>query len=131
MKAIKTNSGSRGVISNMVPSLQHVYTVSILLGKVEYVARQNVYDKSERKQISKRVFLLPIIFSCLFKIYLIRTSKRNGIDCDLRPIANTVIHQHKSELNLKNLKPMLHLNKAKVLFIICLIGFTVNGKKQR
>ncbi|CAF1406314.1 unnamed protein product [Rotaria sordida] len=52
MKAIKTNSGSTGVISNMVPSLQHVYTVSILLGKVEYVARQNVYDKSERKQIN-------------------------------------------------------------------------------
>ena len=54
MKAIKTNSGSTGVISNMVPSLQHVYTVSILLGKVEYVARQNVYDKSELKQIGKR-----------------------------------------------------------------------------
>ncbi|CAF3334323.1 unnamed protein product [Rotaria sp. Silwood2] len=52
MKAIKTNSGSTGVISNMVPSLQHVYTVSILLGKVEYVARQNVYDKSERKHIN-------------------------------------------------------------------------------
>ena len=54
MKAIKTNSGSTGVISNMVPSLQHVYTVSILLGKVEYVARQNVYDKSELKQIRKQ-----------------------------------------------------------------------------
>ena len=53
MKAIKTNSGSTGVISNMVPSLQHVYIVSILLGKVEYVARQNIYDKSEQKQISK------------------------------------------------------------------------------
>ncbi|CAF2264892.1 unnamed protein product [Rotaria magnacalcarata] len=48
-KAIKTNSGSTGVISNMVPTLQHIYTVSMLLGKVEYVARQNVYDKGERK----------------------------------------------------------------------------------
>jgi hypothetical protein len=56
MKAIKTNSGSRGAISNIVPSLQHVYTVSILLGKVEYVAQQNVYDKSERKQIVNEYF---------------------------------------------------------------------------
>ncbi|CAM4841639.1 unnamed protein product, partial [Rotaria magnacalcarata] len=52
MKAIKTNAGSTGVISNMVPSLQHVYIVSILIGQVEYVARQNVYDKSEKKQMS-------------------------------------------------------------------------------
>ncbi|CAF3915842.1 unnamed protein product [Rotaria sp. Silwood1] len=53
-KAIKTNSGSTGVISNMVPSLQHVYTVSVLLGKVEYVARKNVYDKSEPKEIKEK-----------------------------------------------------------------------------
>jgi hypothetical protein len=53
MKPIKVNSGLTGVISNMVPSLQHVYTVSMLLGKVEYLARQNVYDKSERRQTSK------------------------------------------------------------------------------
>ncbi|CAF0998674.1 unnamed protein product [Rotaria sordida] len=52
IKAIKTNAGSTGVISNMVPSLQHVYTVSILIGKVEYVARQNIYDKSEKKQMN-------------------------------------------------------------------------------
>lgn len=63
MKAIKTNSGSTGVISNMVPSLQHVYTVSLLLGKVEYVPRQNVYDKSERKQISEQYSLLFIVLS--------------------------------------------------------------------
>ncbi|CAF3737244.1 unnamed protein product [Rotaria socialis] len=50
MKAIKTNAGSAGVTSNMVPSLQHVYAVSMMLGKVEYVARQNVYDKSEKKK---------------------------------------------------------------------------------
>ncbi|UJR34580.1 hypothetical protein I4U23_027356 [Adineta vaga] len=50
MKAIKTNSGTSGVVSNMVPSLQHVYTVSFLLDKVEYIPRQNVYDKSEKKQ---------------------------------------------------------------------------------
>lgn len=53
MKAIKTNSGSIGIVSNMIPSLQHVYTVSILLEKVEYVARQNEYDKCEKKQISE------------------------------------------------------------------------------
>ncbi|CAF4315011.1 unnamed protein product, partial [Rotaria sp. Silwood2] len=50
MKAIKTNSGTSGVISNMVPSLQHVYTVSFLLGKIEYIARQNVYDKWGKKE---------------------------------------------------------------------------------
>jgi hypothetical protein len=60
MKAIKTNSGNSGVISNMVPSLQHVYTVSFLLGKVEYTPRQNVYDKCEKKESSKSRFNLLI-----------------------------------------------------------------------
>ena len=55
-QAVKTNSGSRGTISNMVPSLQHVYTVSILLGKVEYVARRNAYDRVET--IDERKILL-------------------------------------------------------------------------
>ena len=54
MKAIKTNSGSNGLTSNMVPSLQHVYSVSYLLGKVEYVPRHNVYDQCEEKKSSKR-----------------------------------------------------------------------------
>ena len=50
MKAIKTNSGSTGAISNMVPTLQHVYTVSILIGKVEYVPRKNLNDKPEERR---------------------------------------------------------------------------------
>ena len=66
MKAIKINSGSTGAISNMVPSLQHLYTVSILLGKVEYVARQNVYDKSQTKQKSKDI---QSSFRCTYVIY--------------------------------------------------------------
>lgn len=50
-KAIKPNSGSKNVVSNMVPSLQHIYSVSLLLGKVEYVPRQNIYDKPQEKHI--------------------------------------------------------------------------------
>ena len=56
MKAIKTNSGINGVISNIVSSLQHVCTISILLGEIEYMERQNVYDKPKKKQLSKDVF---------------------------------------------------------------------------
>lgn len=67
MKAIKTNAGSTGVISNMVPSLQHVYAVSMILGKVEYVARQNVYDKSEKEKISNRIVLFFIILLLFFR----------------------------------------------------------------
>ncbi|CAF4021998.1 unnamed protein product, partial [Adineta steineri] len=51
-KAIKINCGSTGIISNMIPSLQHVYTVSFLLDKVEYIPRQNIYDKPEIKKKS-------------------------------------------------------------------------------
>jgi hypothetical protein len=69
MKAIKTNSGSRGAVSNMVPSLQHVYTTSALLGKVEYVARKNEYDKAEQKKISKRVLYFSIYYFCLFEVH--------------------------------------------------------------
>ena len=61
MKAIKTNSGSTGVISNMVPSLQHICAVSILLGKVEYVAGQNVYDGYERKRIIRPDYFLILL----------------------------------------------------------------------
>ncbi|CAM4840767.1 unnamed protein product [Rotaria magnacalcarata] len=67
MKAIKTNAGSTGFISNMVPSLQHVYLVSILLGQVEYVARQNVYDKTKKKQMSIRLFITIISLSLFLK----------------------------------------------------------------
>ncbi|CAF4221656.1 unnamed protein product, partial [Adineta steineri] len=51
-KAIKINCGSTGIISNMIPSLQHVYTVSFLLDKVEYIPRQNIYDKPKIKKKS-------------------------------------------------------------------------------
>jgi hypothetical protein len=78
MKAIKTNSGSTGAVSNMIPSLQHVYIVSMLLGKVEYVPRQNVYDKSGRKQISKQFFFFYLYHSYLFEVYFMLTLKRNG-----------------------------------------------------
>lgn len=59
MKAIETNSGSTGAISNMVPSLQHVYTVSILIGTVEYIPRKNAYDKSEQRQ-TRELFSVTI-----------------------------------------------------------------------
>ena len=67
MKAIKTNAGSTGVTSNMVPSLQHVYEVSMLLGRVEYVARQNIHDKPEKKQISNLTVLFLVILILFFR----------------------------------------------------------------
>ena len=67
MKAIKTNAGSTGVTSNMVPSLQHVYEVSMLLGKVEYVVRQNICDKPEKKQMSNLTVLFLVILILFFR----------------------------------------------------------------
>lgn len=69
MKAIETNSGSTGVVSNMVPSLQHVYTVSILIGKVEYVPRKNAYDKSEQRQTCEPFFYIVDHLTLLFLRY--------------------------------------------------------------
>ncbi|UJR18400.1 hypothetical protein I4U23_005304 [Adineta vaga] len=87
MKAIKTNSGTSGVISNMVPSLQHIYTTSFLLGKIEYIARQNVYDKYEKKE-------------------------SNVIDSDveekwkrLRPTANRQYHRLSSKIEIQLEEP--------------------------
>lgn len=81
MKAIKTNAGSNGVISNMVPSLQHVYSVSMLIGKVEYVARENEYDKCERKILSKELYVSNyILHYYFFKICLMLMLKINGRD---------------------------------------------------
>jgi len=99
MKAIKTNSGTNGVISNMVPSLQHVYTVSILLGKTEYVARQNVYDKSEKKQSSKvlRVFLiiLFVLIEDIFNSDVEEKWKR------LKPMANRQYYHSSSQIEIE------------------------------
>ena len=60
-KAIKIYSGSNGIISNMVPTLQHLYTVSMLIGKVEYVPRRNRYDNAQEKTNSENIALLRVV----------------------------------------------------------------------
>lgn len=62
MKVIQTNSGSIGMVSIMVPSLRHVYTVSISIGKVEYIPRK-IYMINRNKD--KQVNTLSIIENIL------------------------------------------------------------------
>lgn len=132
MKAIKTNSGSSGTISNMVPSLQHLYTVSILLGRVEYVARQNKYDKAEIKDTSNASSVLPATFLSLsLKLHSILMSRRNGIDYGPWQTVSIIVERRAVPSLSKSLKLILPEIQAKALSFTCLIGFTINGKKQR
>ncbi|CAF1616072.1 unnamed protein product [Rotaria magnacalcarata] len=134
MKAIKTNAGSTGFISNMVPSLQHVYLVSILLGQVEYVARQNVYDKTKKKQMSIRLFITIISLSLFLKGIL-----NAGVEDKwerLPSTANRVYYHSPSqiEVELEELEDDATLEQRKSAFyymfnraMLCLFGDSFNS----
>ncbi|CAF1359232.1 unnamed protein product [Adineta steineri] len=104
MKAIKTNSGTNGVVSNMVPSLQHVYTVSFLLGKVEYVARQNVYDKSKKKKSSK-CHILFLHKACLYFLKDVYNPDVEEKWNRLRPTSKRQYHYLSSKIEIELEEP--------------------------
>ncbi|CAF1387240.1 unnamed protein product, partial [Adineta steineri] len=104
MKAIKTNSGTNGVVSNMVPSLQHVYTVSFLLGKVEYVARQNVYDKSQKKKSSK-CHILFLHKACLYFLKDVYNPDVEEKWNRLRPTSKRQYHYLSSKIEIELEEP--------------------------
>ncbi|CAF1418087.1 unnamed protein product [Adineta steineri] len=104
MKAIKINSGTKGVVSNMVPSLQHIYSVSFLLGKIEYVVRQNVYDTCEKK-ISSKCEILFLHKACLYFLKDVYNSDVEEKWNRLRPTSNRQYHHLSSKIEIELEEP--------------------------